>query len=219
MSIGILLVDDHHLFREGLRLLISREVPGTTILAEAATVAAALQAAVIHKPDLAIVDIHLPDGDGITLTRELLFTLPDLRILILSAETSLTCVKDSLRAGASGYLLKNSAPEELPHAIRAAIEGRTYLSPEAGRLAIEDYREILTTPVTPPKPTLSAREREVLLHIAKGLRTKEIAVQLGIGPKSAETYRRRLLSKSGCGGTADLVRYAIREGLLPPGEL
>jgi DNA-binding NarL/FixJ family response regulator len=216
MSTRILLVDDHRMFREGLRLMIARELPDASVVGEADDAAAALESARTLRPELIVMDIHLPDGNGIEVSRQILAEMKDVRVIVLSAETNMAFVREALRAGVSGYLLKSSAPEELPQAIHAVLEGRLYLCQEASRVALEDYRETLTTADAPRRPALSGRELQVLRLISEGLRTKEIADKLNVGIKTAETYRRRLSAKLGCNGTAELVHYAIREGLVPP---
>lgn len=215
MSPKILLVDDHHLFREGLRLMIAREMPDAAIVGEAECAAAARRQAQELRPDLIVMDIHLPDGDGLEVSRQILAELPSTRVIVLSADTSLAFVREALRAGVTGYLLKSNAPADLSRAIRTVLAGNLYLCNEAGKAALEDYRNSLTTEDGHP-PALSNRELQVLRLIGDGLRAKEIADRLNVGVKTAETYRRRLLAKLGCGGTAELVRLAVRKGLLPP---
>jgi len=215
MNPRILLVDDHRMFREGLRLLIARELSEATVVGEAESAAEALALARSTHPELVVMDIHLPDGNGIEVTRDIRAESEQTQVIILSAETSLAFVKEALRAGAAGYLLKSNAPEELPLAIRTVLDGRLHLCDEARQAALEDYRETLTTTESPP-PRLSPRELQVLRSIAEGLRTKEIADKLNVGVKTAETYRQRLMQKLRCTGTAELVRYAIREGIVPP---
>jgi DNA-binding NarL/FixJ family response regulator len=216
MRLNILLVDDHRMFREGLRLMIGREFPDASVVGEADTVADALRCARELRPDLVVMDIHLPDGSGLEASRQILAEIPAARIVVLSAEPSLQYVREALRTGVSGYLLKSNAPEELPRAIRAVMAGNLHLCTEAGRAALEDYKTTLVRAGTPQRAVPSERELQVLRLIGEGLRTKEIADRLHVGVKTAETYRRRLLHKLGCNGTAELVRHAIREGLLPP---
>lgn len=210
----ILLVDDHRIFREGLRLLITREFPTATIVGEAGDVPSAIAMVDELTPELVIMDIHMPKGNGIEASRQIRAEHPETHIIILSAETDLNFVREALRAGAEGYLLKISAPEELPLAIRAVSDGRLYLCDEAAQAALEDYRETLVAAQAPPKAVLSSREIDVLNATADGLRTKEIADKLGIGVKTVETHKRRMMKKLGCSSTAELVRYAIREGFV-----
>jgi len=143
MRVNILLVDDHRMFREGLRLIIGREFPDASVVAEADTVADALRHARELRPDLVVMDIHLPDGNGLEASRQILAEIPATRIIVLSAEPSLRYVREALRIGVSGYLLKSNAPEELPLAIRAVMAGNLHLCAEAGRAALEDYKTTL----------------------------------------------------------------------------
>lgn len=201
--------------REGLRLLIERHCPGATVVAETGLAGAALEFARSVKPDVVIMDIHLPDGSGIEASKQILTELPQTRVIVLSAEPDVTFVRAALQAGATGYLLKSCASSELPRAIPAVVAGRMYFCSEVSETALLDYRQSLVPAQPPPHPELSEREREVLRLITEGLRTKEIAERLGVGVKTAETYRKRLIAKVGCNGTAELVRYAIREGIVP----
>jgi two-component system NarL family response regulator len=210
----ILLVDDHRIFREGLRLLILRAFPQATVVGEAGDAPTAIALAHELAPEVVVMDIHMPLGNGIDASRQIRADQPATHIIILSAEPDLTFVREALRAGAEGYLLKISAPEELPRAIRTVCEGRLYLCEEAAQTALEDYREALLTAQKPPKAQLSAREVDVLHATADGLRTKEIAEKLGIGIKTIETHKRRMMKKLACTSTAELVRYAIREGIV-----
>jgi DNA-binding NarL/FixJ family response regulator len=205
------------MFRDGLRLLIARELPNAQIVGEAASAASALQLVRSAQPDLIIMDLHLPDGNGLDASSDILVERPGTRIVVLSAETDLSFVQRALRIGVLGYLLKTNASAVLPDAVRNVLMGYLYLSPEVSRVALEDYRQSLATSSQPKTTaTLSSRELQVLHMIADGLRTKEIADSLNVGVRTAETYRKRLIHKLGCKGTADLIRHAIREGLVPP---
>jgi DNA-binding NarL/FixJ family response regulator len=214
MSLRILLVDDHAMFRAGLRSLLQSSFPDAD-LHEAGDGIAALHQAAQLNPDLVILDLHLPDQNGIGVARRLMTSCPAIKIIILSAESDLSYAHEAIKMGVSGYLLKSSPPEEMRHAIDAAMAGKLHLCPEANESVLEEYRQVLTAQPS-AKPALSTREQEVLKLIAEGLRTKEIALRLNLGVKSVETYRRRLLLKLGCGGTAELVRYALRQGIIPP---
>lgn len=202
------------MFRGGLRSLLQSRYPDAE-LAEAGDGAAAIRCAEEFKPDLIILDIHLPDQSGIAVAREVMAHVPSAKVIILSAEPDLRYVKEALKAGALGYLLKTNAPEELPVAMNAVLAGKLYLCSEANAAVLEDYRQVLTTPRDAPPP-LSAREIEVLRAVAEGLRVKEIAARLEVGVKTVETYRRRLMKKLELQSTAELVRYALREGIVPP---
>ena len=214
MGTRVLLVDDHTMFRAGLRSLMQSRYPDST-LTEAGDGATAIQRAEELKPDVVILDLHLPDQNGLQVCRLILARVPSAKVIILSGEPNLSYVNEALQAGASAYLLKTSAAEELPLAMSAALTGKLYLCPEANETVLEDYRRSLSARPA-RRPLLSAREEEVLRFIAEGLRTKEIATRLAVGVKSVETYRRRLMKKLGCGSTAELVRYALREGIIQP---
>lgn len=208
----LLLVDDHAMFRAGLRSLLQARYPDAGF-AEAGDGAAAIKSADELKPDLIFLDLHLPDQNGIDVSRQIRSGTPSAKIIMLSGELELSYVSAALEAGVLGYLLKTGASDELPQALSAVLAGKIYLCSEANAAALEDYREKLTTPTT-VRPLLSAREREVLCLIAEGLRAKEIATRLEVGVKTVETYRRRLMKKVACGSTAELVRYALREGII-----
>jgi DNA-binding NarL/FixJ family response regulator len=214
MSLSLLLVDDHAMFRAGLRSLLQSRYPDAA-LAEAGDGAAAIQRADEQKPDVVILDLHLPDQNGLEVARQILARSPSAKIIVISAEMNLSYATEALEAGVSAYLLKTSAPEELPLAMSAVLAGRLYLCPEANAAVLEDYRQALAAR-SAVRPLLSKREQEVLRLTTDGLRTKEIAARLGVGLKTVETFRRRLMKKLACGGTAELVRYAMREGIIQP---
>ncbi len=212
MQLKILLVDDHLMMLRGMRLILAQAYDNKSAVAEASTAGAAWEKTLEFKPDLILMDIHLPDGDGIELSRRILKDFPRTKIIILSAEFRLSLINEALKTGIMGYLLKENAPDELVKAIAAVMTGQNYLCSEANALVLDDYKKQLKG--APLKPALSGRELEVLRMIAEGLRMKEIADRLRVGVKTAETYRRRLLKKLGCAGTAELVRYALREGII-----
>ncbi len=211
----ILLVDDHRLFSNGLRLILER-TPGLVVVGEAADAAAALELAAGTRPDLVLTDIHLPNGDGIELAGRLASVCPEAKIVFLSGDADFALVRRALKAGGHGYLLKDSAAHDVIRAIEAARSGGIYLSPEVALALVEVHRRDEAVPAPAAGPALSDRETEVLRLIAEGLRNKEIAEQLKVGAKSVETYRRRLLLKLGYTSTAELVRHAVREGLIDP---
>jgi len=202
------------MFRAGLRSLLKSQYPDAD-LEEAADGASALERARQFAPDIIVLDLHLPDWNGIEVTRQVLAQSASPKIIILSGEANLSFVNEALKAGAVSYLLKTSAPEELPRAVAAVQAGKLYLCPEANAAVLEDYRQGLSAQGI-ARPLLSPREKQVLRFIADGLRTKEIAARLAVGEKTVETYRGRLMKKLGCTGTAELVRYAIREGIVQP---
>lgn len=217
-ALRILLLDDHQLFRSGLRLLLERE-PGLSVVGEAADGTRALALALDTRPDIAVVDVHLEAEDGIAVAARLLASVPATKIIFLSSDANIAVVRRALEAGGSGYLLKDEAPQDLVRALHAAAKGGVYLPPEIASSVLKDYRrrdpgQTSSAPAG-PEP-LSTRELEVLRLTADGLRNKEIADRLKISPKSVETYRSRLLKKLGYSSTAELVRHAIREGLIAP---
>ncbi len=211
----ILLVDDHQLFRSGLRLLLERS-PGLTVVGEAGDGPAALALLESSPPDLVVADIRLPDTDGIELTARILAKAPGTKVIFLSAVADFSLVRRALDAGGNGYLLKDSAPADLIHAIESVRKGGLYLCPEVAATLAVDYRQHSAEKPTAQPKRLSKREVEVLRLIAGGKRHKEIAEQLKVGIKSVETYRKRLLTKLGYVSTAELIRHAIREGFVAP---
>ena len=212
MTKRVLLVDDHRLFQQSLRLLLEHQM-GLSVAAEAQTGAQALAHVEREAFDFILMDIHLPDANGIDISRRILEIRRDARIIVLSTDSDPLRVDDALLAGIMGYVLKTNAAEELQRAITSVDAGTRYVSPEANAALLAGYRRLREAPVdTPP---LSPREREVVRLIAAGERTKEIAASLGIGVKSAETYRRRLMQKLGLYSVAEITRYAVREGLAP----
>lgn len=215
MEVKLLLVDDHPMLRQGVRQGVA-QLPRLTLVGEASTGAQALKLAGELTPDLVLMDVHLPDMNGIELTRLMLKALPAIKVLIFSSDAGRALVDEALEAGACGYLWKSSVLEELTRAIDSVMAGKLYLSPEVSAGVLEDYRKSLVAEPEPSKPVLSERETQLLRLIAAGRRNKEIAAQLALSVKSIEAYRSRLMAKLGCASSADLVRYAIREGIAAP---
>lgn len=207
---SVLLVDDHRMFHQALRLLLEHQLH-LTVAATAESGAEALAHVGNSAFDLILMDVHLPDTNGIDVSRRILELRPDARIIVLSSDADPLRVDEALLAGVMGYLLKINATDELRAAIESVAAGTRYLSPQANAALLAGYRRLRETPAT--TPPLSPREREVVRLIASGQRTKEIAATLGIGVKSAETYRRRVMQKLGLFSVAELTRYALREGL------
>jgi two-component system, NarL family, response regulator NreC len=207
----ILIVDDHQILRQGLRSLIEK-IPGLEVLAEAEDGRTAVHLAQTLKPQLVIMDVGLPDLNGIEATRQVLIVSPHTRVIGLSMHSDRRFVANMLKAGASGYLLKDSAFEELATAIRAVLAGKSYLSQEVAHVVFQDY-------VAGPKSESSAfsiltlREREVLQLIAEGRSNRQIAEALYLSIKTVETHRQQIMNKLNLHNVADLVRYSIREGL------
>jgi DNA-binding NarL/FixJ family response regulator len=210
MSIKILLADDHRILREGLAALLEKD-PGLKVVGEADNGRATVRLARELSPDVVIMDISMPDLNGIEATRQLLAENPGVRVIGLSMHADLHFVRGMLKAGASGYLLKHAAARELLRAIRLAMNHRVYLSPEVAAVLVEDYR--LAAPEASAFAVLTPREREVLQLLAEGKSPRGIAQALHLSVKTVEAHRRQIMDKLGFASLADLIKYALREGL------
>jgi two-component system response regulator NreC len=209
--IRILLADDHTVLRSGLRALLSAQAD-LDVVGEAAEGGEALRLAQALTPDVVVMDIGMPGVSGIDATARIRRVLPSTRVLILSMHDDQGYLRQALRAGASGYVLKKAADTELLAAIRAAARGEIFLDPSLARGLVEDV--VLPKAQEPEIPALSEREREVLHLLARGHTNQQVADHLCIGVKSVETYKARLMDKLGLKGRAELVRYALTHGLL-----
>jgi two-component system, NarL family, response regulator NreC len=209
--IRILLADDHTVLRSGLRALLSAQAD-LEVAGEAADGAEALRLAHTIKPDVVVMDIGMPGVSGIDATARIRRELPSTRVLILSMHDDQGYLRQALRAGATGYVLKKAADTELLAAIRAAARGEVFLDPSLAKGFVEDV--VLPKAQEPGIPMLSDREREVLHLLARGHTNQQVADRLCIGVKSVETYKARLMEKLGIKGRAELVRYALTHGLL-----
>ena len=196
----------------GLRQAIAKQ-PRLTLVGEAASGAAAGKLAAELSPDLIVMDIHLPDMNGIEVTRRILDVVPAAKVVIFSGDANHSVVDEALQAGACGFVWKKTAVAEVIRAIEIVMAGHLYLSPEVSAHILENYRMGLAETSKPAKPLLSKREIQLLRLVAEGRRTKEIATQLHLTVKSVEAYRSRLMKKLGCSNAIQLVRYAIREGI------
>lgn len=210
-SIRILLVDDHQIMREGLRMTLN-QVADFEVAGEAGDAKNALHQAGHLHPDVAVVDIGLPDCDGVDLARELLQRFSRLKVVVLSAVADQEHLDGAMEVGVSGYLLKTNASEELVRAIRAARRNETYLSPEVSSVLLTGYKRLRESRRVENASDLSEREREVLKLIADGRNTKEIAAQLSLSVKTVETHRTRIMDKLNLHSVAELTKYAIRLG-------
>ena len=208
--IRILIVDDHAILRRGLRALLSDEFHGAAF-GEASNARQALEQLRKEKWDVALLDITLPGKSGLDLLKEFKAARPKLPVLILSAHAEDQFAVRALKAGAGGYMTKESAPEELAKAIRKVLAGGQYVSPAlAEKLALRVRKDIKLT----PHETLSDREYEIMCLIASGKTVTEIAGELSLSPKTISTYRARVLEKLGVKNSAAIVQYAIRNGLV-----
>ena len=205
MTIRVAIAEDQRLVREALAALLSRE-EGIQMVGEAATGREAIALCLSVRPDVLVLDISLPEMDGVAVARTLRGKLPGLKVLALSVHAEAHIVREMMKAGAAGYLVKGSALAELAHAIRIVMADRQYLSPD---LAPQEGGAA-------PARALSLREREVLALLAGGRRSSEIARALGISPGTVEAHRRNIMRKLDLHSVADLTRYAVREGIVSP---
>ncbi len=212
MSIKILLVDDHVMMRAGLRAMLAEE-PDTEVVGEAAGGRAALDLVRTLSPDVVVMDIGMPDLNGIEATRRIRAEYPKVKVVALTTHAGKGYVDDMLEAGASAYVPKVSALNELLLAVRAASSGQTYLSPEIAGAVVARAIEPQATAYESSPSQLGSREREVLKLVAEGMSSAEIAIEMHLSIKTIETHRRNLKNKLGLHGTAELTKYAVREGL------
>ncbi len=207
----ILIADDHQILRQGLRSLLDR-YPDMEVVGEAPEGRTAVKLAADLAPDVLIMDVAMPDLNGVEATRQVLANAPATRVIALSMHSDRRFVAEMLKAGAKGYLLKEGAFEELANAIRAVVSGRVYLSPGVADVVVDDY--LHRRPGDGPSAfgKLSPREREVLQLLAEGKATKEIARELHVSVKTIETHRRQIMAKLDVYSVAELTKYAVREG-------
>ncbi|OGO40916.1 MAG: DNA-binding response regulator [Chloroflexi bacterium RBG_16_56_8] len=214
MTTRLVLVDDHAVVRSGLRMLLSTE-HDVEIVAEAGTAAEALEAASQMNPDVILMDIGLPDKSGIEATREIKRRFPNVAVVALTIHEDEEYFFKMLEAGASGYVPKRAAPEELLSAIRVAAAGEVYLYPSLAKLLVRDYlSEEHPADEKAGLDGLTGRESEVLTHLAEGASNTEIAAALVISPKTVERHRENIMRKLNLHSRAELVRYAIRKGII-----
>ncbi len=213
MSVKILLADDHQIMRDGLRSLIEKQ-PGMEVVAEAENGRAAVKLTRKFRPDVIVMDINMPDLNGIDATRQIVAEFPGTKVVAFSMHIDHQFVAGALKAGVSGYLLKDSAFEELERAIRTVISNQTFLSPKIAGDVVKNYVEkMVTDPSVTPSSFLTAREREVVQLYAEGQPTKQIADRLNLSIKTIETHRRHIMEKLNITSIAELTKFAIREGL------
>lgn len=212
MSIRIVLADDHAIVRHGLGQGLQRE-EGMEIIGEASDGRSTVEIARERRPDVVVMDISMPDLNGIEATREIRREAPGVKVIALSMHSAKRYVAEMLRAGASGYVLKDCDFAELAQAIRTVVEGRTYLSPSIGDAIGNDLSQTPGETQTTAFSLLTQREREVLQLLAEGKTTKQIALKLHISPKTVEAHRLRVMNKLQIDNVAQLTKYAIQEGL------
>ena len=216
MTIRLLLVDDHAVVRLGMRMLFESE-PDIEIVAEADNARDALTAVQKSKPDIVLMDIGLPDISGIEAARLIKDHHPDVAVVALTIHEDKEYFFKMLDAGASGYVPKRAAPEELITAIRAAAANEVYLYPSLAKYLVKDYLSQQTSPRrTDSLDDLTAREQEVLMHLADGATNAEIAKMLVISPKTVARHRENIMRKLNMHSRTELVKYAIRKGIIRP---
>ncbi len=212
MSIRVILVDDHQIMLQGLRALLEKQAD-MEVIAEAGEGRTALRLARDLSPDVIILDVAMPDLNGIETARMITSEMPTIKIIALSMHSDRRFVVEMLKAGASGYLLKDCALEDLVRAIRVVMANQTYLSPEVAGTVVEEYVRRSPSGDTSAFSVLTVREREVLQLLAEGLSTKNIAAHLHVSVKTIETHRQHIMEKLDTHNIADLIKYAVREGL------
>ena len=212
MNLRILLADDHKIVCEGLRTLIEKK-PGMEVVGEAENGRMAVRLAQELSPDIVIMDVAMPDLNGIEATRQVLNNGPKVKVIALSMHSDRRFVVQMLKAGASGYLLKDCAFEELTNAIRAVVANRTYLSPKIADTIVKDYTRLFPKTEFSVFSILTPRQRQVLQLLSEGKTTCQIASHLQVSVKTVETYRQQIMEKVDIHSIAELTKYAIREGL------
>jgi DNA-binding NarL/FixJ family response regulator len=213
MAIRIVVVDDHNIMRDGLRMILEKE-DGFVVVGEAEDARTAVECTLREQPEVVIMDLQLPDETGVVAAARILASRPATKIVMLTAALDRQSIQQALRAGAVGYVVKDEAAAELVRAVHSVVKGKVHLSPTAATALVDRLRG--TAEVAPPTTgvALSERETTVLTLLVDGLRNKEIADRMNVSPKTVETYRARILTKLGYSSTAELVRYAVRTGLI-----
>lgn len=212
MSVKILLADDHAIVRQGLHSLLEKE-PDIEVVGEAEDGRKAMQLVWELEPDIVIMDITMPNLNGIDATHEIVSEFPQIKVIALSIHSHKQFIAGMLKAGASGYILKECLFDEFVQAIRTVSGGGTYLSPRITGVVVGDYVERLSTAVNSQLATLTDREHEVLQLLAEGKSMKQIAFELHVSTKAIEANRRHIMEKLDIHSIAELTKYAIREGL------
>jgi len=217
MGTRILLADDHAIIRQGLCSLLETQ-PDIEVVGAADDGRKALELARELKPDVVIMDVSMPNLNGIDAARKIVSDCPGVKIIALSMHSSRRFVSGMLKAGASGYILKECLFDELIGAIETVSRGGIYLSPRITGVVVEDYVKRLSGEDESEQALLTEREREVLQLLAEGKSTKQIAIQLHVSGKTIESNRRRIMEKLGAHSVAELTKYALREGLTSLGD-
>ena len=212
-TVRVLLADDHRMVREGIHKLVE-QCRDVEVVGEAEDGFAAVRLAEELSPDVVVMDLSMPNQNGLDAARHILEKQPQVRIIVLSMHADRRFVLEALKAGAQGYLVKANAFEELLKAIATVSAGRTYLSPEISDVVVKEYVAQSTNAAAPTAfSVLTSREREVLQLVAEGMAMKEIGQRLDVSVKTIETHRQRIMEKLSLHSVAELTKYAIREGI------
>jgi two-component system response regulator NreC len=214
MKIRVLLADDHTILRAGLKMMLNAQ-PDIEVIGEAADGRQAIHEAQRLQPDIVLMDITMPDMNGIEATRQIKKHLPDIKVLVLTMHEHDEYIFQALRSGASGYMLKEAADTELITALHVVHSGQFYLSPTAQSVMVGDYlQRVRTGEEKDSYSSLTEREREILKLVAEGYTNNQIAERLVISPKTVDTHRTHIMDKLNLHSRAELVKYAMRRGLL-----
>jgi len=214
VNLRILVADDHAIIREGLRVMLGNQ-PDIEVVGTAANGREAIQLVDEHDPDVAVIDISMPELNGIEAIQQILPRHPHMKVVVLSIHGTKPYVYRALKAGAKGYLMKETAGLEVVDAVRAVYRGERYLSQSiADLLTTESSHKLESSIEVNPLEALSMREREILQLVAEGKTSQEIAARLSISPKTVDTYRSRLMHKIGVEDIAGLVKFAIQNGVI-----
>lgn len=213
----VVLADDHHIVRKGLRILLEAEGE-FAVIGEEADGLKVVELVERLRPDVLLLDVQMPGLNGLEITRQIVQRTLKTRVIILSMHANETYVREALRYGAHGYVLKDANPSEMLESVREVSAGRRYLSRALSERAIDAYAEKAQAAPADAYDMLTTREREVLQLAAESSSTSEIAARLGISPRTVETHRQNLMRKLGLQSQTDLIRYALRRGILPPGD-
>jgi DNA-binding NarL/FixJ family response regulator len=211
MALRIIITDDHRLIREGLRSLL--ESQGFQVVGEAEDGRSAVKLAKKLDPDAVIIDISMPGLNGIEATRQIHQEAPQVKVIVLSMRSDRRAVLAAFAAGASGYLLKEAAFEEMVVAIKVVLKGQTYLSPAIAHVVVRNSIEYWSASAEPMGRGISSREREILQLVAEGRSSKEMAESLYVSVKTIETHRKQIMNKLNLHSIAELTKYAVREGV------
>ncbi len=208
--IRVLLADDHAVVRQGFRLILSQH-PDIEVVGEASNGREAVEKTLELHPDVTVTDIAMPELNGVEVVRQIRQNAPKVKVVVLSMHKDAVYVRETLRAGAKGYLLKDSIDQDLVKAVRAVAAGEAYLSPTISVTVLEDYEKHVEDPLDQVTP----RERQLLEMLAEGLTSKEIATELDISVYTVDAHRSRIMKKLGLRSIGDLIRFAIQRGLVP----